>query len=80
MASDDGDLLWDEARGGEGWYGWIAGEAGWVRELRAEDGGYPRPDLLYGLLEARRGRRLRRPERRGGYAAAVHRAAVPRRQ
>lgn len=47
--SDDGDLLWDEARGGEGWYGWIAGEAGWVRELRAEakTAGIPRAQISF---------------------------------
>lgn len=33
---DDGPLIWDEARGAATKYGWVAGEAGWVRELRAE--------------------------------------------
>lgn len=34
---DDGDLLWDEAEApASGRYGWVAGEAGWVRALRAE--------------------------------------------
>lgn len=47
--TDDGDLLWDEARGAAGWYGWIAGEAGWVRELRAEarTAGIPRGQISF---------------------------------
>ena len=28
------DLLWEEASG-DGWYGWVAGEAGMVRQVRA---------------------------------------------
>lgn len=33
---DDDELLWDEVEEGGERYGWVAGEAGWVRELRAE--------------------------------------------
>lgn len=33
---DDGTLVWDEAEASPGRYGWVAGEAGWVRSLRAE--------------------------------------------
>lgn len=32
----DGPLIWDEAQGASKRYGWVAGEAGWVRGLRAE--------------------------------------------
>ncbi|MGL4832756.1 MAG: siderophore-interacting protein, partial [Propionibacteriaceae bacterium] len=38
----DDELLWDEGSG-ESWYGWIAGETGWVRQARtlAKEAGYP---------------------------------------
>lgn len=36
QATHDDDLLWDEATPEAGRYGWVAGEAGWVRSLRAE--------------------------------------------
>lgn len=32
----DGEDLWEEVDGHAGRYGWVAGEANWVRELRAE--------------------------------------------
>lgn len=33
---EDEPLLWQEADGDHGTYGWVAGEAGWVRRLRGE--------------------------------------------
>lgn len=30
----DEEPLWDEGTGGD-WYGWVAGESGWVRQIRA---------------------------------------------
>lgn len=30
----DADPVWDEGSGGD-WYGWVAGESGWVRRIRA---------------------------------------------
>lgn len=47
--ADDGELLWDEADGGGSRYGWVAGEAGWVRALRAEarDAGVDRRQVAF---------------------------------
>ncbi len=47
--ADDGELLWDEGDGGGSRYGWVAGEAGWVRALRAEarDAGVDRRQVAF---------------------------------
>lgn len=47
--ADDGVLLWDEAEAPDGRQGWVAGEACWVRSLRAEArvAGVPRGQVAF---------------------------------
>lgn len=48
-AADEGEVLWDEASASHGRQGWVAGEATWVRSLRAEAraAGVPRGQVSF---------------------------------